>query len=67
MSLPRLAAAVALAALAAFFAFLAWGALLNLFADYRDSPLVVYVAVGGLWLTLAAACVFGAARIARSR
>ena len=67
MSLPRLGAAVALAVLAALFTLLAWGALRNLFQDYRDSPLLVYFLVGGLWLGLAAASIFAAVRVARGR
>ena len=46
---------------------LSWGPLRNVFADYQDSPLWVYLLFGFSWLALACAAVAGAVLLLRRR
>ncbi len=46
---------------------MSWGALQNLFADYQDSPIWVYLLFGMPWLVLACGAVVAAIRLLRPR
>jgi hypothetical protein len=52
--LPPAVVSLVLGAIAVFFGFLVSGALRNVFADYRDSPLGTYWAIGGIAFGLSA-------------
>ena len=61
----RIAFAALLIALALFSAALAWGALSNLWADYKDSPDSTYLSIGLPALLIAAAAATAAIRVLR--
>ena len=63
----RAVSAVALIVIAVGCAVISWGALQNLFADYRDSPSWTYLLFGIPWLVLASAAIVGAIRLLRPR
>jgi hypothetical protein len=61
----RIATAVILILIACAAALLAWGALRNLFAGYRDSPVSTYLLVGLPWLLLAVVAFAAALQLLR--
>jgi succinate dehydrogenase hydrophobic anchor subunit len=59
--------AAALLLVAVVAGLLAWGALQNLWSDYKDSETSTYLVVGVPALLVALAALYGAVRVARSR
>jgi hypothetical protein len=62
----RLVAAAFLVVVALVAGAFAWGALQNLFASYKDSPIATYLLIGLPWLALCLAALYGAARLFRT-
>jgi hypothetical protein len=61
----RAVATTALLVAALVCAYLAWGALRNLFLEHPDSPVAVYMLLGGFWLVVALLLVVMAGRLHR--
>jgi hypothetical protein len=58
--LVRYCLAAACIVAAALFAVLSWGPLHNLFEDYKDSPVAIYLILGLPFLVISAAFLMGA-------
>ena len=63
----RVVSAAVLIVIAVCATMLSWGALRNVFADYQDSPLWVYLLFGVPWLALACVSFAGAVFLLRRR